>query len=61
MNTAVSVYNQIIRRGRVTRGSIGISLNREDDPDACAYGVSSGVIVAGITVGGFRAAGVAEG
>lgn len=53
MNTAVSVYNQIIRQGRVTRGSIGISLNREDDPDALrAYGVSSGVIVAGITAGG---------
>lgn len=53
MNTAVSVYNQIIRQGRVTRGSIGISLNREDDPDALrAYGVSSGVIVAGVTTGG---------
>lgn len=53
MNTAVTVYNQIIRQGRVTRGSIGISLNREDDPDALrAYGVSSGVIVAGVAAGG---------
>ncbi len=53
MNTAASVYNQIIRQGRVTRGSIGISLNREDDPDALrAYGVSNGVIVAGVAAGG---------
>ncbi|MDZ7636998.1 MAG: trypsin-like peptidase domain-containing protein [Bryobacterales bacterium] len=53
MNTAVSVYNQIVRQGKVTRGSIGISLNREDDPEALrAYGVMSGVIVAGITTGG---------
>jgi serine protease Do len=53
MNTAVSVYNQIVRKGRVTRGSIGISLNREDDPEALrAYGATSGVIVAGVTTGG---------
>lgn len=53
MNTAVTVYNQIVRKGRVTRGSIGISLNREDDPEALrAYGASSGVIVAGVTQGG---------
>ena len=53
MNTAASVYNQIVRRGRVTRGSIGISLNREDDPTVLkAYGADAGVIVAGITSGG---------
>jgi serine protease Do len=49
MNTAVGVYNQIIRGGRVTRGSIGISLNRSDDPELLrAYGAEEGVIVAGV-------------
>lgn len=49
MNTAVGVYNQIVRGGKVTRGSIGISLNRSDDPEALrAYGADSGVIVAGV-------------
>ena len=53
INTAVAVYNQIVRKGKVIRGSIGISLNREDDPEVLrAYGVSNGVIVAGVTAGG---------
>lgn len=49
MNTAVGVYNQIVQGGRVTRGSIGISLNRVDDPEVLrAYGADEGVIVAGV-------------
>ncbi len=53
MNTAVGVYNQIVKGGRVTRGSIGISLNRSDDPEVLrAYGVDEGVIVAGIHAAG---------
>jgi serine protease Do len=49
MNTAVGVYNQIVKGGRVTRGSIGISLNREDDIEVLrGYGVEEGVIVAGV-------------
>lgn len=53
MNTAVGVYNQIVQGGRVTRGSIGISLNRSDDPEVLrAYGVEEGVIVAGVQAAG---------
>ncbi len=53
MNTAVGVYNQIVQGGRVTRGSIGISLNRSDDPEVLrAYGVDEGVIVAGVQASG---------
>ncbi|MCU0226170.1 MAG: trypsin-like peptidase domain-containing protein [Bryobacterales bacterium] len=53
MNTAVGVYNQIVKGGRVTRGSIGISLNRSDDPEVLrAYGVDEGVIVAGVHASG---------
>ncbi|MCW5964984.1 MAG: trypsin-like peptidase domain-containing protein [Bryobacterales bacterium] len=53
MNTAVGVYNQIVQGGRVTRGSIGISLNRSDDPEVLrAYGVEEGVIVAGVQTSG---------
>jgi serine protease Do len=52
-NTAVTVYNQIIRDGRVTRGSIGISLSRVDNPDALrAYGAEHGVLVSGVTPNG---------
>ena len=31
INTAVKVYNQIIKTGKVTRGSIGISFSPDDD------------------------------
>ena len=33
MNMAVRVYNDIIRDGKVTRGSIGISWNKADKPE----------------------------
>jgi serine protease Do len=46
INTAVRVYNQIIKDGRVTRGSIGISWQRETKPETLkALGVERGVIV----------------
>ncbi len=46
MNMAARVYNDIIREGRVTRGSIGISWNKNDKPDLLkALGQSHGVLV----------------
>jgi serine protease Do len=49
VNTAVKVYNEIIKAGHVTRGSIGISF-REQDPEhhtelLKVYGASHGVFV----------------
>ncbi len=49
INTAVKVYNQIIRAGHVTRGSIGISFQPTDTSNGRdllrAYGVKQGVFV----------------
>jgi serine protease Do len=53
INMAVRVYNDIIRTGRVTRGSIGISWNKNDKPDLLrALGVDHGVIVGEVKRGG---------
>jgi serine protease Do len=54
VNMAVNVYNQIIKYGRVTRGSIGISWSRgQEKPELLkALGVSGGVIVEQVTKGG---------
>ncbi|MFB3777658.1 MAG: Do family serine endopeptidase [Bryobacteraceae bacterium] len=53
MNTAVKVYNQIIKTGRVTRGSIGASLPRTSDPSLLkAYGVTSGAFISAVSPGG---------
>jgi serine protease Do len=46
---AVSVYNQIIKHGRVTRGSIGIEFSRDDNPAALrVYGAKEGVLVTNV-------------
>ncbi len=46
INMAVHVYNDIIRTGRVTRGSIGISWSKADKPDLLkALGADHGVLV----------------
>lgn len=49
INTAVKVYNQIIKTGHVTRGSIGISFSATEDPNHTAllkvYGSDHGVFV----------------
>jgi serine protease Do len=46
MNTAVKVYNQIIRNGKMTRGSIGVSFPRYEKPELKkAYGATNGVVV----------------
>jgi serine protease Do len=53
INTAVKVYNQIIKTGHVTRGSIGIRFPAENNADLLkAYGAKLGVFVEGIQPGG---------
>jgi serine protease Do len=56
VNTAVKVYNDIVRSGRVTRGSIGISFTPSDTEQARnllkAYGVTEGVFVQQVAPGG---------
>jgi serine protease Do len=56
MNTAAHVYNDIIKYGKVTRGSIGISFTPSDDPRARALleanGVKEGVFVQTVAPGG---------
>jgi serine protease Do len=47
MNAAVKVYNQIIKHGRVTRGSIGIGWNKaQDTPETLrALGAANGGVI----------------
>jgi len=53
INTVVRVYNDIIRDGRVTRGSIGIEFQRDTKPEVFrALGVDHGVIVSNVKQGG---------
>ncbi|MEZ5402943.1 MAG: Do family serine endopeptidase [Bryobacteraceae bacterium] len=54
VNMAVKTYNQLIKYGHVTRGSIGISWNpSQEKPEALkALGLDHGVIVDAVTEGG---------
>src|SRR5579884_959439 len=53
INMAVRVYNDIIREGKVTRGSIGITWNKADKPDLLrALGQSHGVLVSALVPNG---------
>ena len=54
INTAVKVYNNIIREGHVTRGSIGISFKADDDKNVLQVygGVDHGVFVIKVEPGG---------
>jgi serine protease Do len=53
VNTVVRVYNDIIKDGRVTRGSIGITFQNHTKPETFkALGLDHGVIVSDITKGG---------
>jgi serine protease Do len=66
MNEAARVYNEIIKNGKVTRGSIGIKFTRSDTTQAQASlkvaGVHQGVFVEEVTPGGPSAkAGMKEG
>ena len=42
INMVARVYNDIIRTGRVTRGSIGVSLDRSDEPEVTLQGAGRG-------------------
>ena len=55
INTAVKVYNQIIKTGRVTRGSIGIQFSNDEERNrklVQGYGASTGIFVQQVTPGG---------
>jgi len=55
INTAVKVYNQIIKTGRVTRGSIGVSFSPDEDKNrelVKGYGGTAGVFVQRVEPGG---------
>ena len=50
-NTAIQVYNQIIKHGRVSRGSIGIEFQSEASENPAllrSYGVKQGVIIGNV-------------
>jgi serine protease Do len=53
MNMVARVYNDIIKTGRVTRGSIGISWNKTNKPELMkALGTNQGVMVDSVHKGG---------
>ncbi|MGD0501092.1 MAG: trypsin-like peptidase domain-containing protein [Bryobacteraceae bacterium] len=56
INTAADVYNQIIKNGKVTRGSIGVGITRSDTDSERANlklaGVSEGAFVESLVPGG---------
>jgi len=56
INTAANVYNDIIKHGKVTRGSIGIKFTPSGTEQAAAllrsFGVEEGVFVQEVTPGG---------
>jgi serine protease Do len=51
-NTAVDIYNQLVEKGKITRGGIGITYSAEPD-ELRALGVTdgAGVVVQGVTPG----------
>lgn len=54
-NTAVKVYNQLVENGKVTRGSIGITYNGEQDPAllrAMGLQPDAGIVVQDVVPGG---------
>ena len=52
VNTVVRVYNDIIKEGRVTRGSIGVRLEQSKPETLRALGVDHGVIIGAVEKGG---------
>jgi serine protease Do len=52
INTAARVYNQIIKTGKVTRGSIGIEFRSDSRDLLRAYGATEGVFVQRVAPGG---------
>jgi serine protease Do len=53
VNLAVNVYNQIIRTGKVSRGSIGVGFDANQKPETLkVYGADHGVFVTQVPAGG---------
>ncbi|HKE26478.1 MAG TPA: Do family serine endopeptidase [Bryobacteraceae bacterium] len=56
INTAVQVYNSIIKNGKVTRGGVGVQLSLTNDPQTPALlksvGATEGAFVQNVTPGG---------
>jgi len=53
INMVARVYNDIIRTGRVSRGSIGVSWSKTDKPELMkALGTNQGVLVGAVQKGG---------
>jgi len=55
INSAVKVYNQIIKSGKVTRGSIGVTFDANDDENhnfVKAYGGTQGIFIRKVEPGG---------
>jgi serine protease Do len=55
INTAVKVYNQIIKTGKVVRGSIGVSFSPDEDRNrelVKGYGGTAGIFVQKVEPGG---------
>ena len=55
INTAVKVYNQIIKTGKVTRGSIGVQFSPDEDRNrelVKGYGGTAGIFVQKVEPGG---------
>ena len=63
INTAAAAYNQIIKTGKVVRGSIGVTLDAQAKPELLkVYGASQGAFVSRVQAGSPAAdAGVKEG
>jgi serine protease Do len=63
INTAVTTYNQLIKSGKVVRGSIGVTLEAQASPDLFrVYGASQGAFVRTVQKGSPAAdAGLKEG
>jgi len=52
-NVAVDVYNQLVKAGKVTRGSLGVMFQPDPSPVLLrTFGAESGVVVTGIQPGG---------
>jgi len=48
-NTAVDVYNQLVKGGKVTRGSLGVTFQPEQSPVLLrSFGTESGVVITGV-------------
>ena len=62
-NVAVDVYNQLVKSGKVTRGSLGVMFQPDPSPVLLrTFGAESGVVVTGIQPGGpAEAAGLKQG